>query len=185
MPHDFTLRAYFYIFDSSNKIFKIMLNSMLLSFIVTVLTLLISVPAARALAFYSFKGKEFIKILIFLPLIIPILPAALGIHLIFVSLGLANTYLGVVLIHIVLGIPYGVKILTNVFEFNGNSFELQARTLGASSFQVFRDITIPLIKPGLIVAGSIIYIISFTQYFVTFLIGGGRILTYSMLLFPF
>jgi putative spermidine/putrescine transport system permease protein len=35
------------------------------------------------------------------------------------------------------------------------------------------------------VAGSIIYIISFTQYFVTFLIGGGRILTYSMLLFPF
>lgn len=185
LPHDFTLRAYFYIFNPSTKIFKIMLNSMLLSFIVTVLTLLISIPAARALAFYSFKGKEFIKILIFLPLIIPILPAALGIHLIFVRLGLANTYLGVVLIHIVLGIPYGVKILTNVFEFNGNSFELQARTLGASSFQVFRDITIPLIKPGLIVAGSIIYIISFTQYFVTFLIGGGRILTYSMLLFPF
>ncbi|MDO6354063.1 ABC transporter permease subunit [Caloramator sp. CAR-1] len=185
LPQDFTLRAYFYIFDGSTKMFKILLNSVFLSFVVTVLTLLISVPAARALAFYNFKGKNLIKILIFLPLIIPVLPSALGIHLIFARVGLANTNLGVILIHIVLGLPYGVKILTNVFEFNGNGLELQARTLGASSFQVFRYITIPLIKFGLVVSGSIIFIISFTQYFVTFLIGGGRVITYSMLLFPF
>jgi putative spermidine/putrescine transport system permease protein len=109
----------------------------------------------------------------------------MGIHLLFCHIGLANTYLGVILIHVIPGIPYGVKILLNIFELYGNKMELQARTLGANNLQVLRYITIPLIKPGLIIAGSIIYIMSFTQYFITFLIGGGRIVTYAMILFPF
>lgn len=184
-PKSLTLRAYHYILEPSTKVLKILLTSVTLSIIVTLLTLLISVPAARAIAFYDFKGKNIIKILLLLPLMVPILTVAMGIHLLFCHIGLANTYLGVILIHVIPGIPYGVKILINIFELNGNKMELQARTLGANNLQVLRYITIPLIKPGLIIAGSIIYIMSFTQYFITFLIGGGRIVTYAMILFPF
>ncbi len=185
MPMGFTLRGFLYTLSPSTEGFIILLRSVGLSLIVTIVTLAISIPAARAIAFYEFKGKSFIKVLILLPLIVPILSVAMGIHLSFIKLGLANSYLGVILIHVIPGIPYGVKILLNVFEINGNQIEAQGRVLGASSFQVMMHVTLPLITPGLIIAGSIIYIISFSQYFITFLIGGGRIVTYSMLLFPF
>lgn len=172
-------------FDPTTRVLKILIDSVILSSVVTALTLSISIPAARALAFYSFKGKSVAKVLILLPLIVPMLSVAMGIHLRFIQWGLANSFWGVVLIHVIPGIPYGVKILLSVFELNGNRIEAQARTLGASPFQVIRYVTLPLIAPGLIIAGSIIYIASFSQYFITFLIGGGRVVTFAMFLFPF
>ena len=185
IPQSFTLRAFSYLIDPTTRAFRIMLSSIMLSSVVTLLTLVISIPAARALAFYNFKGKSLVKIFILLPLIVPMLTVTMGVHLRFIQLGLANTFWGVVFIHVIPGIPYGVKILLNAFELNGNRIELQARTLGASSLQVMRYVTLPMITPGLIIAGSIIYIASFSQYFITFLIGGGRVVTFAMFLFPF
>lgn len=185
IPLGLTLRAYSFMFDPTTRVLKILIDSVILSSVVTALTLSISIPAARALAFYSFKGKSVAKVLILLPLIVPMLSVAMGIHLRFIQWGLANSFWGVVLIHVIPGIPYGVKILLSVFELNGNRIEAQARTLGASPFQVIRYVTLPLIAPGLIIAGSIIYIASFSQYFITFLIGGGRVVTFAMFLFPF
>lgn len=184
-PTEFTLRGFFYAVHPTTRAFRILLTSILLSLVVTFLTLLISIPAARALAFYDFKGKSLVKVLILLPIIVPMLSVAMGIHLTFARLGLANTHLGVVLIQVVPGIPYGVKILLNLFELQGDKVETQARVLGASTLQTFRHVTLPMITPGLIIAGSMIYIISFSQYFITFLIGGGRVVTYAMFLFPF
>ena len=185
LPTGFTLRGFKYAISPSTEGFIVLLKSMLLSIIVTIITLLISIPSAKALAFYEFWGKGLIKLLILLPLIVPIMTVAMGIHISFIKLGLANTYLGVILIHVLPGIPYGVRILMNIFEINGEKIEYQGRILGARPMQVFIYITLPIISPGLIVAGSLIYIISFSQYFITFLIGGGKIITYSMLLFPF
>lgn len=185
LPQGFSLRAYSYLIDPTTRAFRIVLSSIVLSTFVTILTLAVSIPAARALAFYNFNGKSVVKVLILLPLIVPMLTVAMGVHVRFIQLGLANTFLGVVLIHVIPGIPYGVKILLNVFELSGNKIEAQAKTLGASSFQVLRYVTIPIITPGLIIAGSIIYIASFSQYFITFLIGGGRVVTFAMFLFPF
>lgn len=185
LPQGLTFRAYSYMFDPTTQVLRILFDSVILSSVVTILTLSISIPAARALAFYQFRGKSVVKVLLLLPLIVPTLTVAMGIHLRFLQLGLANTFLGVVLVHVIPGIPYGVKILLSIFELNGNRIEAQARTLGASSFQVLRYVTLPLITPGLITAGSIIYIVSFSQYFITFLIGGGRVVTFAMFLFPF
>jgi len=146
---------------------------------------MITIPAAKALALYKFKGKRLIELLIFAPVIVPTVTVAMGIHLQFIKLGLANTFLGVVLIHIIPCIPYGVRILKSVFEIIGEEMEEQAKVLGANGFQVFYHITFPMLLPGIISAGSMVFIVSFSQYFLTFLIGGGRIITFSMLMFPY
>lgn len=185
LPEALSLRGFEYTLRPSTKGFVILIKSIVLSLVVTAITLIISIPAARAIAFYNFKGKSLVKVLILLPLIVPMISVAMGIHISFIKLGFANTYLGVVLIHVIPGIPYGVKILLNIFELNGDKIEAQGRVLGATTLQVMVHITLPLITPGLIIAGSLIYIISFSQYFITFLIGGGKVVTYSMLLFPF
>lgn len=185
LPKEFGLRGFKELFSTYNKSLKVLLFSVWLSTIVTILTLLISIPAAKALGIYEFKGKKFFKMLILAPIIVPSVAVNMGIHVAFIKLGLANTFFGVVLVHLIPCIPYGVRILTNVFEVIGESMEMQARVLGANLLQTFLSITLPLIAPGLISAGSLVFIVSFSQYFSTFLIGGGKIITFSMLMFPY
>lgn len=185
LPRSWGLRGWAYFFNPSSRSLVILGNSILLSAVVTLLTLLVCFPAAKALGSYEFRGKRLINGLILLPVIVPILTVAMGIHVSFIKMGLANTVWGVILIHMIPGIPYGVRILQNIFQIHGRRLEMQARLLGAHRFQVFFHITVPLVMPGLITAGSMIYIISFSQYVITFLIGGGNVITFSMQMFPF
>lgn len=184
-PSNFGLRGWKYFFDPSSKSISILIFSIYLCFIVTIFTLIITIPAAKSLAFYEFKGKKTIEMLIYAPIIVPPVAVAMGIHFQFIKMGLANTFIGVVLVHIIPCIPYSVRILKSVFELIGSEIEEQAMDLGANSLQCFLYITLPLILPGLLSAGSIVFIVSFSQYFLTFLIGGGKIVTFSMLMFPY
>lgn len=184
-PKEFGLRGWRYFLDPKSKSIKTLLYSIWLSMVVTFITIIISIPAAKALGVYKFKGKKIVEILILAPTLVPTVAIAMGIHISFLKLGLANTFFGVVLVHLIPCIPYSVRILKNVFEIIGDSMEIQGRVLGASSFQIFTNITLPLIAPGMVSAGSMAFIVSFSQYFLTFLIGGGRVVTFSMLMFPF
>ncbi|WP_353094880.1 ABC transporter permease subunit [Tissierella praeacuta] len=184
-PENFGLRGWLYFLNPSSNSILVLLFSMFLSFVVTVITLIITIPAAKALALYKFKGKKLVELLIFAPIIVPTVTVAMGIHLQFIKMGLANTFLGVVMIHLIPCIPYSTRILKSVFEIIGEDMELQAKVLGANAFQVFYHITFPMLLPGIISAGSMVFIVSFSQYFLTFLIGGGRIITFSMLMFPY
>lgn len=184
-PKEFGLRGWGYFVDPKSKSIKTLLYSIWLSLIVTFITVIISIPAGKALGLYEFKGKKYIEILILAPILVPTVAVAMGIHISFLKLGLANTFFGVVLVHLIPCIPYSVRILKNVFEIIGDSMEIQAKVLGASPFQTFINITLPLITPGIVSAGSMAFIVSFSQYFLTFLIGGGRVITFSMMMFPF
>lgn len=185
LPSELGFRGWKYFFDPTSKAIKTLLYSVWLSFVVTIITLVISIPASKALGIYNFRGKKIIELLILAPLIVPPVAIAMGIHLSFIKLGLANTFMGVVLVHLIPCIPYSVRVLKNVFEITGESMEMQARVLGAGPFQAFKNITLPIIAPGIVSAGSLVFIISFSQYFLTFLIGGGRVVTFSMMMFPF
>ncbi|KXZ39930.1 putative spermidine/putrescine transport system permease protein [Alkalithermobacter thermoalcaliphilus JW-YL-7 = DSM 7308] len=184
-PRNFSLRGVEYFLSPTSNSIKILGFSVWISLIVTIITLLISIPAAKALALYDFKGKRFLNLMVLFPFIVPQISVAMGIHLVFIRLGIANTCLGVILVHLVPCIPYAIRILTGIFEIIGENMEIQAKVLGASSVQVFLNITLPLIAPGIISAGSLVFIVSFSQYFITFLIGGGRIITFPMVMFPF
>lgn len=182
-PKDFSLKGFNYILGASSL--EVILTSIILSIVVTLITIIISIPASKALALYEFKGKRLFKILVLAPLIIPPAAISMGIHIVFMKIGLANTFCGVILIHMIFCIPYGITIFANIFEIIGNAMEMQGKVLGASPIQVFLNITLPLISPGIVSAGSIIFIVSFSQYFITFLIGGGKVITLSMIMFPY
>ena len=86
------MRGWKYFFDPSSKSVEILLFSLGLSFNVTLVALVITIPAAKALALYQFRGKRFIEILTFAPIIVPTVAVAMGIHVQFIKMGLANTY---------------------------------------------------------------------------------------------
>lgn len=185
LPKDLGLRAFRHIFSFKTGTLGVLLYSIFLSSTVTIVTLIISIPASKALGVYDFPFKKIFKILILAPIIVPPVAVAMGIHVAFIKMGLANTFIGVVLVHLMPCIPYGVRIITNIFEAIGEKMEVQAKVLGASPIQTFFNITLPLITPGIISAASMVFIVSFSQYFLTFLIGGGRIKTLSLVMFPY
>lgn len=103
IPNEFSLRGFEYILNEEN--IKVLLNSIFISIVVVIITLIISIPAAKAIALYEFKGKKFFELLILSPIIIPMISVAMGIQLIFIKFGIANTLTGVILINIIPCIP--------------------------------------------------------------------------------
>ena len=89
------------------------------------------------------------------------------------------------LVHLIPTIPYFVLVMASVFANYGTELEETARTLGAGPVQVFLHVTLPAIGPGLLVASMFTFLVSWSQYVTTLLIGGGRTITLPLVLFPF
>src|SRR5260221_657670 len=117
-------------------------------------------------------------------LTVPLAPA-MGVHELFLRYGLAETTLGIVLVHLAPAAPYATLMLTGSFSHFDPIWEAQARTLGASRVAVWRHVTLPAIAPGLSVAAAFSFLISWSQYLLTLLIGGGQVITLPMLLVNF
>ena len=161
---------------------------------VTGISLIIGLPAARALGMYRFRGKRIVEFMIITPTIVPPIAFSLGLNINFirwdlaleaagVPLDLSGSVVGVSLVHLVPVMPYVVLTLSGVFANYDADFEAQARSLGAGPVRIFWDVTLPAILPGLFVAALFAFLVSWSQYLLTFLIGQGRVITLPMLLF--
>lgn len=182
-PTSFSLRGLDEV--TSYRTFKMVLNSLGISFLVTLITIAMALPASKALGLYSFRGKKVVELLMLSPLIVPCICVSMGIHQLFIRLGLANTYAGVVLIHIFPSLPYAIRILTSGYKMMGEEFELQSRVLGASRIQTFVHVTLPIMMPSITSSAVMVFVVSYSQYFMTFLIGGGRVMTLPIVMFPY
>lgn len=185
LPQELGLRGWQYIFNPQNKILSVVGTSIALSLAVTLVATIISIPAGKALGLYDFPGKSIVEILVLAPIIIPTITIGMGIHVIFIKYGLVDTFLGVLLIHLVVVLPYGIRIFASVYKAMGLKWEEQGRILKANGWQRFVYVSLPFLRPGLITSGILMFNVSFSQYFLTFLIGGGKIVTLPLILFPY
>jgi putative spermidine/putrescine transport system permease protein len=151
----------------------------------TLLAALIGVPAGRALGLYRFRGKALVSLVLLAPALLPGLAVVFGLHRLFLRLGLTGTIPGVILAHLIPVLPYMTLVMAAVFSRFNPDLEAQARTLGATPFQTFRSVTLPAILPGLLTGALFAFLVSWSQYFLTLAIGGGRVQTLPLLLFSF
>jgi putative spermidine/putrescine transport system permease protein len=151
--------------------------------IVSILSLVLAFPAARALGLRHFKGRQLAWLLFLLPTVVPPLAIGMGLNILFLQLGLAGTVFGVVLAHLIPTLPYTILTLSSAFARYDENFEHQALALGASPVQIFFNVTLRMMIPSLVVATLFAFLISWSQYLLTLLIGGGKIITMPILLF--
>lgn len=184
LPQAFGQRAWEYVFGiAGSQIAGGVLTSFLVALTATLFSLVIGIPAGRALGLYDFPGKRLVILLLTLPIIVPPLSVAMGLHFWFIGLGLAETFLGVVLVHCTFCVPYAIFVIWGVFTDYNPDFEDQARSLGASGWQVLWGVMLPMILPGITVAALFSFLLSWSQYLSTLIIGGGKLLTLPILLF--
>jgi len=162
---------------------RALLQSTWIGLVVSLLALVVGYPAGRALGMHTFRGKELVYLLFFLPTVVPPVATGIGLNILFLRLDLAGTTLGVALVHLVPVLPYVIFTLAGVFAQYDPHYEYQARVLGAGSVRIFWSVTLPFVLPGVVVATLFAFLISWSQYLLTLLIGGGRIITLPILLF--
>jgi putative spermidine/putrescine transport system permease protein len=151
----------------------------------TALAAVIGVPAGRALALHRFPGRGLVLLLVLAPAILPGIAVALGLHGLFLRLGLTGTVPGVILAHLIPVLPYMVLVMTAVFTAFDPRVEDQARSLGARPYQVFVHVTLPAILPGLLTGALFAFLVSWSQYLLTLTIGAGRVQTLPLTLYAF
>lgn len=145
--------------------------------------LLVSYPAARTLGLLDFRGKRMVLLALFVPTVVPPVAMGMGLNTLSLRLGLAGTTVGVILAHLIPVLPYTMYALIGVFARYDPHYEYQAQVLGAGRARIFIAVTLPLVLPGLLVAGLFAFLVSWSQYLLTLLIGGGQVITLSLLLF--
>jgi putative spermidine/putrescine transport system permease protein len=185
LPSEWGLRAWRYILNPNTRVLAALANSLVVALAVTGLSIVVALPAARMLGLARFRGKTLVEFLLLAPTVVPAFAAAMGIQVLFIRYGLADTLIGVILVHLIPVLPYTVLILAGIFANYDVDYEHQARVLGAGSWRIFWHVTLPAILPGVIVAALFAFLISWSQYLLTLLIGGGSVITLPVLLLSF
>jgi len=183
-PETISFEYYGRLLVNNPRTWEAIQTSILLAIFVSLITLVIAIPAGKALVHYQFFGKKIVKALVLIPLVVPSMAVTMGIQVSMIRLGLSGTFFGVALVHALFTLPYAIRIMSNVFELVGNKLESQATVLGAGAIFIFRRVTLPQIMPGILAAATISFTISIAQYITTFIVGGGRVVTVTMLLLP-
>lgn len=185
LPESYTLRTVQELFFGSAKLPEILFSSISLAMTVAILGTVIGVLTARATELYQFPGKKLVHLASFLPMLVPGTVFAMGIQITLIRLGLSDTIAGVIVVHLIAAVPYCITIMTDVTRAVGKKLEEQAMVLGANPLKAFFLVTLPSLLPGILSSMSMGFILSYSQYFTTLMVGGGRVKTIALVLVPY
>ncbi|WP_010140175.1 ABC transporter permease [Oceanicola sp. S124] len=147
-------------------------NSIYIATMNTLLTMALVVPATFALVRHKFWGKSFANLMMMMPMAVPHIVMAVGYYSYFGELKLVHSKLGVILAHTCLSVPITFLVLSANLKGFDLTLERAARSLGATPGQVFRHITLPILKPGLAISALFAFIQSFDETVVAIFISG-------------
>ena len=179
-PQGYTLRWFAHIFDQNNFVSGFV-TSLQVGVAAMIGGLALGVPASLVLARRTFPGREALNTLLLLPLIVPGIVAGTAIYVFQIEVELATAWpllgsrAGLVMAHIMITIPWTVRLLTASLSGFDRSIEEAALNLGATPMQALLKITLPVIKPGVVAAALFGFIISFGNLEMTlFLVAPGQ-----------
>lgn len=165
IPPRFTLENYHYLFTIQNGIFlRWLLNSAVVALLTMVVGVSISASAAYALSRFNFPGKTPLK---YSFLIVQMFPGAIVIVPLFMvlqRLGMLNKYPGLVLSYLTFVLPFSVWMLKGFFDTIPRDLEEAALVDGASTFEAFRRILLPLSLPGLAVTAFFAFASAWNEF---------------------
>jgi len=151
--------------------------SLILAIVVTVLSLLIGLPAAYALVRLKPRGSEALGTLFTAPLLLPTIVLGLAILLVFAPLGLLGTFQGLVVAHLIVTLPYAVRVLSTALANLPMPVEEAASTLGAWPLTVFFRVTLPMMRAGMVSTAALCFLVSFDEVVLSLFMTGPRIST--------
>ncbi len=149
----------------------------------TLISLVLGVAAAYALFRKIIPGSEAITSFLMAPLVMPAVVVGVALLQFYSVTGLRGSLIGLLLAHVVITVPYVVRSALASLSGLDLAVEEAARVLGASGFEAFRLVTLPLIAPGLVAGALFSFITSLDNVPVTIFLISASQTTLPVLIF--
>lgn len=137
----------------------------------TVATVSIGLAPAYLLSRWDFPGRRALRALVTIPFLLPTVVVGAA----FVSLlpdGMTGTAFAVIVAHVFFNVSVIVRVVGALWAQIPNDLGAAARTLGASPMQVWRHVTLPLLRPSLVAASTVVFLFTFTSFGAVQILGG-------------
>ena len=142
-------------------------NSFIIAPFATLLAMVFGTMASVGLCRGNFRGKGLVMAFLISPMIVPLVIVAVGLYFFFARLQLLNSYIGLILAHAMLGVPFVVITVNATLQGFNINLNRAAASLGAPPLTVFFKVVLPLIAPGVISGGLFAFATSFDEVVVT------------------
>ncbi len=157
----------------SNRLFQIGWFTVWQAVVSTLLTLVVAAPMTWAVSQHEFRGRRLATALITVPFVLPTVVVGSA----FVALGWRDSIGAILAAHVFFNVAVVVRTVGTLWSRLDPDLHHAARVLGASEWQVFRTVTLPLLRPAIAAASSIVFLFTFTSFGVVLILGGFRYAT--------
>jgi len=147
-------------------------NSLIVAPFATLLAMALGTPAAIGLTRIDFPGKALLMAVLISPMVVPVVIVGVATYLVFAPIGLSGSYLGLIMVHAALGVPFVVTTVCATLQGFDYNLVRAATSLGASPLTAFFRVTLPLVAPGVISGGLFAFGTSFDEVVVTLFLAG-------------
>jgi thiamine transport system permease protein len=156
-----------------NRLFKVGWFTLWQATLSTVLTLAAAAPLTWAVGRYQFKGRSMAMALVTVPFVLPTVVVGTA----FVALGWRDSLGAILAAHVFFNVAVVVRTVGTQWRRINPDLLSAAAVLGATPIQVLRRVTLPLLRPSLAAAASIVFLFTFTSFGVVLILGGFRFAT--------
>ncbi len=154
----------------------VLLSSIMRSFwlacAAAIVAIVVALPCAFVIQRGRFRGRDLLEALITGPRMIPQIVFALALLAYFETLGLAETFAGLVIAHLVVTVPFAFRTLSVSVATMDKRLESSSQVLGATPLQTFAYVIVPQLKTGLIAAFIFTFILSFNNVTLALFLSG-------------
>lgn len=163
-PSHLSIDNYLKVFSYQAGLGTYIFNSLAVAAITIALCLGLAIPAGYGLARFPVPGKDVFFLILLSSLMIPYQALLTPLYLMFSGWGLANSYLGLGIIHTILQLPFSVYLLRQNFEAVPRELEEAAMMDGGNGLQILWSIFLPSIRPGIVTVVLFAFITSWNEF---------------------
>jgi len=183
-PQGFTLR-WFQRFLGMSEFTDAVQRSAMLALVSALIAGTLGTFSALALGRWRFKGHTAVSAVFLSPILFPTIVLGLALLVFYSRVGLSGSFTGLVIAHSVLTTPFVVRlVMASLAEFDP-AVEEAARNLGAGWWRTFLQVTLPLIRPGVLAGVVFAFIVSFDELVVTLFLAGPDMTTLPVRIYTY
>lgn len=157
---------------TKNNIMHNMINSMIVGFSTTILCLAMGSMCSYSLARLHIPGKKLWAFFILLTRMVPVGALMMPLYVLMRKIGLANSYLAIIIAHTTLNLPFTIWMLKGFFEEIPLELEQAAQVDGCTKLKTFFKVSLPLAAPGLVATGILTLLNSWNEFMFALTLSG-------------
>jgi multiple sugar transport system permease protein len=170
---------------SDPAIWSYFANSAIVALGSTLIALLIGIPPAYVLARYRFRGNADYGFWVLTTRMTPPVAVLIPFFVMYVKVGLVNTHIGLIIAHVAINLSIVVWLMKGFFDDLPSEMEEAAAIDGATYFQAFSQICLPVVLPGVAAVAILAFLFSWNEFLFALVLGGNEVRTVPLGLYAF